>query len=676
MIDIFGTSRNEVEAELQRRRERLGDVPISASLLGPNEMDLGGIRDTREAVAAVPGLNWTTDTGNERSNNITIRGIGANVIGGGVDPGVAMYIDDVFIGRMAGFGTDFVGLDRIEVLRGPQGSLYGKNAIGGAVKQHLAPPGMDNSAAARIDGGTYAYRRALAHANVAVIPDRLAARISVGALRQDGTVHDRSTGRDINDRDNWGTRLQMLARPNPDVEYQLNLDHAQDRATRTAIAGFDDALRYVTDATRPYDSHRDNSGITAKALWRTPGFDVASVTAVRHIGFGGEGSDFSGKDQWQWGQFDDHKQVSQEVRLSSNAAGDWRWQGGVFLYADDYHTRSYQELHSIAALFGKAYGYRETSVANERQWNAALFGEVEWTFVPTWRLTLGGRLSHENKWISYSHAPGATGAVLGVSQTVTTDRDYQNISPKMVLAHDLDPGVMAYVKVERGYKSGGFNDAFSKTSTLHFNPETAWNYEAGLKSTFLDDSVDLNLATYCTDWRHPQVQMANPTGTITGNSGSARILGGEAELAWRPAKGWEVSSGLGYMDARYLRYANHPTRDATGNRLPYSSRLTSVSAIQYQRFVTPWTKLFGRVEWQYRSSLYFDALNELRQPGYGIANLTVGAIGDGWRVDVWGKNLLDKAYRIGAADYGTALGGKVAGVGEPRMIGAGLSVEF
>jgi len=179
-----------------------------------------------------------------------------------------------------------------------------------------------------------------------------------------------------------------------------------------------------------------------------------------------------------------------------------------------------------------------------------------------------------------------------------------------------------------------------------FGPETGWNYEVGLKSTFFEERVLLNLSAFYFDWRHPQVSILNGTFLTTTNAGSARSFGGEGEVRFRPAMGWDLIASVGYADATFLRFKNFiPGKDADGRRVPFTSKFSANGVVQYRLPLSIWMDLMLQGEMSYKSSLFYDVANTLKEPGYAMVNLRMGIEAERWELFLFSRNLLNEPYR-------------------------------
>lgn len=668
------------DTEARFRSESIQGVPISMTVFDRRRLEASEIRDIPDVVASSPSLNLSSSTGNQRTTNIAMRGVGAMVFSAGVDPATAFYVDEVFIANPAGFNIGLLDPERVEVLRGPQGILNGKNALAGAIRVTSMRARGSGTASGEVSAGSYGSLRGRAVVDGAIMPDRLFARLTAVESRRDGTYHNMVDDRYIDSRRNGGARLQFRAMTRDDLELSLSADFSRDRGMRGAGGDFDTILTRRVNVLVPYDEIRDNGGIHLNAVWHGKDVTTTSITALRGLHFNADGSDFSRSDLYYQGQRDDQIQFSQEIRFASTGRRSVDWVGGLYFLGEDYRTTSYQELHTLGPTFGTTNGHRETSTARQRTLNAAAFGEATWHLNDTVSAALGLRYTMDHKEIDYRHSSNDGTQLLAILQSQHRDKAFHDVSPSLTLSYSPWPTLTTYARTAHGYKGGGFNNIFVNSTKLDFLPETGWNHEVGAKSRWLDDRLELNAALFWFILSDQQVQsITNASGTRTSNAATSTSKGFEIGSVLRPWKQLALSADLAYADARFDSYRTLPVGsssvDASGNHLPYGSRLSYTLGAEAHHFVTPWTKVLARLDYLYKGGHYFDAQNSLYQRGYAITNLKAGLAGERWEFSLWGRNLFDARYRTFAADNGSFIGRK-AFAGDPMMVGASLRVEF
>ncbi|MBF0093647.1 MAG: TonB-dependent receptor [Alphaproteobacteria bacterium] len=672
---------NDASVTAQHRRERVRDVPVSMEVFSGQQLEADRIHDTPDIIAATPSVNFTPVGGNLRNTNFSVRGIGSMVLGAGVDSSVAVYVDDVFIGNGASHNAELFDIERVEVMRGPQGTLYGKNALAGAIHIHTAPPTAKTAALGEVSYGNYNYVNGRGYVNGAFDDDGLVGRLSATVTRRNGTEHNISA-ENVNTQDNWALRTQVAGANANGFSLRVIGDYARDRAIRTAGGDFTTATEY-SDVSDPYHQQRDIFGLTGKATWEGKDATLVSITGLRTLQFANPGSDLRPQNYFRQGQYDRQRQLSEEVRLISPQDQRLRWLSGVFLYGETWSTKTFRQLFDVAPLWGLSYGHREQSTADQSSASGAVFGDFTWGVTDQWDIGGGMRYSRETKSIDYHHTANDGVSAMGRLQTLKQHREFDDLSPRLVTTYTWSDNAKTYAKIERGFKSGGFSNLAANSTHLGFDAETGWNYEMGAKTNWLGDRATLNVSVFQMDVKNQQVQVLYPTGgVVTSNASSSVSRGFEVDGTVTPEKHVSLFGRFSYADARFDEYRDAPiqgtigqTENVSGKRLPFASQYSYDFGLAWYSFVTPWTRLTARAGYQFKGPIYFDVGNRMKQPGYGQINGSLGLDGEGWEVRLWGKNLTDTRYRLWAINEGAQLGIS-AGPGDPRTFGMTGAVKF
>jgi iron complex outermembrane receptor protein len=678
---------NEVIVHAQKRDERLQDVPVSTKAFYSEDLKEEHQKDVVEVISATPSMNYTNSTDNHRTTNFAIRGISNPVVGLGVDQPVAVYVDDVFVGTAAGIDIDLFDAERVEILRGPQGTLYGKNALAGGVNIFSKQPKAGLSSEANLTLGNYQLFKLSAHSNVPLIKGKLYSRHSVIFTDRDGYVDNISGGEDLKTQKNMGLRSQYRWLHHGVWDSSLSLDFFRNRPTVTAGGDYDHILNNKTANVNPYHERRALYGASLKSTRRGDQIVFTSITSARRMDYRSQGGDFSNLDLLLQGQEDEQKQFTQELRWKSkNNKGD-RWIAGAFVYYEDLYTNSFFEFrNALAADFGRVNGERETSFARHETSNYSVFGDYTWELTPSWELSAGTRLIYERKTIDYDHLIGPSGALLGTVPSYDEEVDYADMTPRLLLVKKLDKNTMTYASVSKGFKSGGLNNIFVSSLVTKFRPEMAWNYEVGFKKQLPDQKGFFNGALFLFELENQQVSVpVGVVGTRTTNADRARSLGGELELGYRLLKYLEGSLGYAYSRATFRKFNNSSTVSATnvsGNRIPYSSENSFNVALKSEYELNAHRKIVNQLSYDFKGSFYFDVNNNLKQPGYGLVNFSSALENKDWALVLWGKNILDKGYRtVGAIRGFGGVGASntivnVASAGEPATYGVTYRKSF
>lgn len=316
---------DEVTVTAQRREESAQDVPISMRVFSADELQDRDARRTTDLIEATPNMNFTSVESGVAGANVFMRGVGAIVVQN-VEPGVGFYVDDVFVGTSHAFNIDLLDVDRAEILRGPQGTLYGRNALGGAIHLLSTPPDETRAFFLDTEFGNYDFRKVRASANVPLVKGTLLSRFALTYTERNGTVLNLFDGHHINDLGNLGGRVQFRILPAENVEIDLNGDYSHDAVMRSAFGPFEDIVHQRTRLADPADEHRDVYGTMGKVVLHHPNFTLITITGFRGVTDDTQ-ADFTPLYPVQQGIKTQQQQVSQELRLLSPDGSRLQWVG-------------------------------------------------------------------------------------------------------------------------------------------------------------------------------------------------------------------------------------------------------------------------------------------------------------------------------------------------------------
>ncbi len=714
----------EIVVTAQLRKQNLQDVPLSVTAFSANALKDSGVIRLQDLVDFIPNLNYNTN-GSIRATQITIRGIVSDANNIGVDQTVGVYVDGVYMARPTTINTGLYDLESVEVLRGPQGTLYGKNVIAGAIKFETRRPTEEFGGELAINYGNYDNVVLYGALNVPLVDDRLYLRVSAQSENRDGYLENRA-GPDNNDADNENVRLGLLFNPNEDLSLLLRADWAKDRThqggTELAVvspvyagAPFNvvpgspfyidnDPFDYVISDSPSAFQDRDLWGTSLEVSWAVAGGELTSITAYREFEWNNyQSSDFSPFDIFGTGIDEDQKQYSQELRFSASLGERMEYVvGAYYLYQDleaaatTYVGNNILSLPAFGGLPlgvfpGPSIGKLLPEVSND---SFAGFGQLQYELSDRLTLVGGLRYTYEKKSIDYSVDPDNL-IVFPISPSVKSASMNENVvSPMASITYRLTENVNSYITYSEGFKVGGFN-AFDSDfanedgSTPAFEPEYADNIELGLKSSLLDDRVRFNAAAFYTDYKDLQVvqRLEDENGLFfyrTSNAAKAEIYGVEFELSARLTEGLQVNLMYGYSDAEYKDFVVDALTgvDYSGNSMVLAPEQNASLAAQYEYPLAGGWGLLGRLEYSYMSSTYSDQSNtrELRNDSYSLVNGRLGFENKdmGLRITAWVNNALEEEYtkdkRYGSGTF--APGALDYNVGNPRTYGLEVSYSF
>lgn len=673
----------------QKRPQRLQDVPVAVTVVTGQDIENRGIASFAELLTQIP--NTSIDQNTAAQPTITIRGITSSTNNLGIESGVGVVVDDVFLGRPGAFSTQLIDIERVEVLRGSQGTLFGKNTTGGLVNIVTSRPSRRLDGAADLTLGNHGLRQ-LRGFVTGPVGDSAAAKISFTSRRRDGWVENRTPGEDALMSEHFdGVRGQFQGKAGG-VSWLVSADHGRDRAIDNyydvregALAAFDDNGADRSVATNGENRFRRTvKGASLRLEGEWAGAQWVSITARRSLDwFGSNDQDYTALPVLVLSRQEAQSQFTQELRVSGKT-GALTWLGGL------YHFRQSQDgtdrmllQEATPPLFGlpDIPGYRETAdtVVGIETRSTAGFGSLTFALSGTVDLNAGARYTRERKTLDYrqhlDQMVGLIGALASEVDPTKAARSESAWSGDLGLAFRHDRDLSSYLKLSQGFKGGGFNTTQSPTSTpgdLAFNAEKVAALEGGVKSVLAGGRLRLNAALFHTDYRDKQEQFFDGVMQRVSNAARAKVSGAELELGAQPAAGWQFTLAAGLQNPRYTDYAGYE-----GKRLVDASRRTASAGLQHERGAWAGWMLMARADISYRSKSYQQPDNDERytQPGHSLVNAALGLRSEDGRYGLmlWAKNLGNKTYR--ASTYSVdAFQTQYQSVNAPRMVGVELRV--
>jgi iron complex outermembrane receptor protein len=602
---------DEIVVVARKREERLQDVPIAVSAFTAADLEKSQTSDIGGLQGAVPNLNIVQGRGSSASANVFIRGIGQPDALQTFDPGVGIYVDGVYLSRIQGALLTLFDVERVEVLRGPQGTLYGKNTIGGAVNVVSRKPGDELAGRFAASYGRFDALQLNGYLAMPLVEGKLAISAAATYDKRDGTTTDLTTGRKYNDRDTVAGRLIVRATPAEGLEViiagditkidtALTLGRAEAPLTQTVLAGVPPVFTLVPAPTGTWNrtvrtSFRGNEGqeVNHKGLSLTVNAEatdwltLTSISAYRVL----KPELFIDIDatQVETGDvkvFIDQNQFSQELQAKVDFD---RLKGVVGLYYMRENLSSQQEAYAddLFSLLSARLPITFTRFITDEQKtdSYAAFSQFTYDLTDQFAITAGLRYTKESK--DYRRSTFTTSSFAGLNLPAFTIPDaipapfntqfggdgsasWDAWTPSVTLDFKPMDDVLVYATVARGFKSGGFNgranaladivitDPVSgqRRANLTFNPETVWTYEAGLKSTVLDGRLRFNASAFYSDYKNFQARVGGPdAGSFPViNAGKLEIYGFEMEALAKPVPALTLAASVGYLSADYKEF--------------------------------------------------------------------------------------------------------------------------
>lgn len=716
---------DEMIVTATRQEESLQDVPVSVTALSGQSIEDRSLDDIVQFARATPNLVSTNGAQGSNDANFFIRGVGQFDFTLTNDPGVGIYVDGVYLGRTTGALLDVEDVERIEVLRGPQGTLFGRNTLGGAVSITTPLPEIGEFSG-RLQATTGSRNRADANGTVNIpISDTQAMRVTLLTANQEGWAENVNGGT-LGDVQRLAGKASYLYRPNSKFELVLRGDYSYDDGSPipTRNVGLNPMAQvppgsinpaaandrsddpYTNFASIPLQSEAEVWGVSASADYDFDnGVTFRSITAYRGL----DVDNWQDYDGTRWTYYDGHvrvqqKQFSQEFQLLGNSLDDrLDWIVGAYYFNED--AEELQDLNAPALLpfgcvpfgpfanctGGLAPGQPSPAVWNqerEQTVNAyAVFGQATLSVTDRLSVTAGIRYTEEEKEFDTRQKPANALPPTFAPPMFFTASDqatFDDLSPRFGVQYEASDDVLLYASYARGFRSGGFNGRLLNPDALvTFESDVNNTYEAGFKSELFSDTLRLNAAAFLTQYEDIQQSISDPELFFRiANASEAEIRGFEVESTWAPSESLSFDLGLGYADSEITDIADGVNIDGVeeGNVLAFAPEWTVNSGAQYT-FFTPNSGDFTiRADYFYMSEHFFSPKNteRERQEGYGLLNLrgTWTAPGGGYSVAVFGMNVLDEEYSTFGQDAFNAQGVAYLHVGQPAEWGATVTFNF
>lgn len=708
---ISAAELEEVTVTAQKRSERLTDVPISIASVSAENLDQTGVRQLKEMAEFVPNL--TISSGTDFTSSVSIRGVGANSRNIGFDTRVGVYLDGVYLGQSPALNQELLDLERVEVLRGPQGTLFGKNTVAGAINLISKKPGDSFGGSVGVEYGNYNSRQLSASVNLP-LSDSLFGKISVNTQNRDGLVENRATGNDINELDGDAYRAQLFYEAGGSFSAQLALDGMDSERFSYTGDAVTDTFGLAPEPDAPEDNTvsmnvdpREERQIRGGALtldWdMSSGYALKSISAVRdtEITYLND-TDYAAWDLVRLDYADSYSQLSQEFQLISPDAEAFKYVAGLYFYQQEGESQRQIDTSELSTmLFGTNPDLPTKSEGSVDTRSVAAFMNGSYELGERWKLGFGFRYSREDKEVDWNIDGRGSGAFRIATGTVDDDRSESNFSPTLNLNYVFSPDINGYVKYSSGYKSGGFNLDFVSDNDLEagleFDTETVDAYEIGLKGSIWNRSLGFSLAAFRADYSDYQVNQfvdlgGGRTAITIRNAAEVETQGLEAEFTYRPTENLTLSAALGLLDAEFAAYPGGGAggTDVSGNKLPGSSDYSVNLGVQYYHpLPSLGAELLARLDYAYRDDYYNTVDNEQSRTllsgdtvqygwvdGYGLVNARLGlqSQNDTWSTALWVRNLTDEEYLTHTTrDF---FGTLVHFAGAPRTYGIDFNYRY
>ncbi|MBV8035646.1 TonB-dependent receptor [Roseateles sp.] len=692
------TTLDVVKVTARKREETLQDVPVAVTALTGEQLDKLAIKDLGDLQGQVPNLTIYAARGSNTTITTFIRGVGQADPLWGVDPGVGIYFDDVYIARPQGALLDVYDVQRVEVLRGPQGTLYGKNTIGGAVKYVSKPLPQQTEGQVTLAVGNYGQVTAKGAVGTAVDDGQFRLRLAGASLNRDGYGRDLTDGSPVSDQNTTSGRVSMGWFPTgSNFSAQVSADRTRDNShmrgfQRLNVNPSDPAKtppmasRYDIASGMPNANYTNSAGESLTLNWGASA-DWSLKYILAHRKSDTDTSiDFDGLPAKIADVRAEYHDSSQSHELQAIYEGQ-NSSGVVGLYYFDGRAGGTVRNNFFNLLFGTTNGTVYTK-------GKAVFGDWSWRLTPQFSVSTGLRYTDESKRARVLNLgfPNANFGPTPISVAADFDktRSVTNTSPRLSLEYKASDEVKLYTTASRGFKSGGYNIRAQAVavprSAEPFQDEKLDSLEVGAKMVLDGGRLELNTALFYNKYKNVQLSVftsytdANGQPAFFGdftNAGKATVSGAELEFLWRPTTDWRISGNLAAINAKYDEYIERGVNVAADKKFSNTPKFQAGLNIEHSARLSMGT-LRSRLGLSYRTKVYptTDLAEALAQNTYTLVN--AGLI---WEKDsklsffLQGSNLTDKAYKTDGYNI-AALGVLDAFYGAPRTVTIGGTYKF
>lgn len=680
------TGTQEIIVTAQKRAESVQDIPLAVSAVGSGELTRLGIASATDLGAVVPNLNIQDSNGRVF---IFLRGVGNNFLGLGTESNVAYHSNGVYIARPRAQVASFFDVDRIEVVRGPQGDLYGRNATGGSINVLTRKPTQDLSANGSLSVGNYGLVRAELGIGGAIVPDKIAMRAAGYFIDRGGFGKNEVTGKDVNTRREEAGRVTLDITPSEAFSFEVIGDYFHADDSLAAVHQRGRGLATVPTLSEqlgdvPSSVWNIVSGLDPKRnveVWGVQGtatLEVSDAASFRNITAYRESKfrvldDLTGNNPTlqRSNQTENQHQFSNELQFLADGPGWDLILGGY------YFTETVRGASNISIFFAPNAQFDQRGWAKTKAYAAFAHGSYE--VVDKLKLVLGARYSKEER-------ASAGSAIFGFPPAIPTggEADFSAFTPKATVQYEPNANLLLYAGFSKGFKSGGFTIG---APGLAVEPETLLSYEAGLKAQFFDRRLTANIAAFWYDYRDMVVTRIVGAQTIDENAGKATIKGIEFELNARPVPNLRIDASLGLLDARFDQYSSADplnlaagVQSLAGNRLPGASTYTGRVGVVYDIPVGSRAKVSLGGDMTFSGDMYFDPYEHKTayQPAYQLYNASLTYdTGGPWSISAWVRNITDETIISSEAISADFLGfPRLAYLRDPRTYGVDIKLNF
>ena len=658
---------DEITVKSPKEQTSIKQMPASISIVTSKLLESSEVNSIKDLSASIPNF-FMPDYGSKLTSPVYIRGIGSRIN----SPSVGIYVDDVPYFEKAAFDFDFFDIDRVEVLRGPQGTLYGRNTMGGIINVFTKSPLTESGSKIKLSAGNYGnYTIGINH--YGKITPKLGYSVNLSGLHRDGFFTNQYSMSKVDKINSGGARGRLVWQATDRLTIENVASYENSDQGGYPYAVYVDSIK--NDLHVNYDQYSSYTRkLFSDALILNYSDNKIKVHATSSFQALDDNQsidqDFTPKKNYFIIQQQVHRMYSQEVVMKSNNHKRYTWLLGAYGFKQNFDNTVEANYYPTKSDYIKGYDHQISGAAFFHQSAMNNF------LIPNLSLTAGVRLDLEKDQMNYTYKVLTAGAWVNKADTVYPVPHYSNVLPKFTLNYQAGQSSF-YTTVANGYKTGGFNTTFERPEDLTFEPEKSWNYEIGWRSPLFNHKFYADAALFYIDWKNQQIYQPVPSGkgSMLKNAGQTESKGLELSVRMAPVKGFEANVSYGYTKATFIKYMANATTDYSGNYLPYiPSQTISASAskcIQLKKGL--FDSMRFNLNYRGTGKLYWTEKNDTYQDYYGLLDGKVSFTKGNFQLEFWGKNIFDTKYYSFSFE---ALGNRYVQYGRPTQIGVNVSFKF
>lgn len=665
---------DEIVIKSPKFNRNIFDIPAAASMLPERLIENNRVENLTDISAIVPNF-FMPDYGSKLTSPVYIRGVGNRIN----TPSVGLYVDEIPYFEKAAFNFDFYDVERIEVLRGPQGTLYGRNAMGGLINVITNRPEDKQATNISVDYGNFNQTRSYISYNQP-ISKSLSILGSLSQRHNDGFFTNTFNNRAVDKLNSYSGRLKALFTPSEKFDALLNLQYEDSRQGGYPYALFNDTTMQAAEISydKPSVYNRKMLSTGLNMHYNAKDFKIRAVTSFQSLNdYQLIDQDFTPQSLFFVTQNQKLNMFAEEINIQSNPGNTYDWLFGVFGFKQilDKSVQVNYGADGLVAYHLPYSDYYYIKTYDNTNLGTALFHQSTLN-LGRFSVSAGIRADYEKATLGYVYDKYKN-AEKSNADTFDSNMDFFEILPKIAFKYSINDYFVPYATIAKGYNSGGFNSTFEREQDRTFKPEQSWNYEAGIKAKWLEQRIYANLAFFYIDWTNQQIYQTVPSGTgsMLTNAGKSESKGVETEIKMLPAKNLETWVAFGYNEAKFIDYVKNENEDYSGNYLPYVPRFSFNVGGNYSVDIKKqWLdKIRFQLTYNGFGKHYWHESNVAYQEYYGLLNHRISFEKGAVTFAFWGKNILNADYN---SFYFQALGNSYVQLGKPATFGVNLKVSL